>query len=58
MNLPVPTPEQIEEFKPIYLEVYGREPTDEEASVAATYWLQLFCLGTYGAEYHPGNRKE
>lgn len=48
MNLPTPTPSQVEEFAQIYKEEFGIELTPQEAWETATTTLQLFYLGTYG----------
>ena len=48
MNLPIPTPSQVEEFTQIYKEEFGVELTPQEAWETATITLQLFYLGTYG----------
>lgn len=48
MNLPVPTPDELESFAGMYESEFGVRLTPEEAREAATITLQLFCLGTYG----------
>lgn len=50
MNLPFPTPEEVESFKTLYKKKHGIDLTDEEAREAATITLQLFYLGTYGSK--------
>lgn len=48
--LPVPTPEEVAEFKELYQKLYGILLTDDEAWEAATRTLRLFCLATYGLD--------
>ena len=48
MNLPTPTPEQVNEFATIYKEEFGVTLSHSEAWETATITLQLFYLGTYG----------
>lgn len=48
MNLPIPTPNEVESFAAFYAEEFNVVLTPEEAWEAATLTLQLFCLGTYG----------
>lgn len=48
MNLPVPTPAEVDEFAAFYQAEFNVVLTPEEAWEAATLTLQLFCLGTYG----------
>lgn len=48
MNLPVPTPDEVESFAETYESEFGVRLNPEEAWEAATITLQLYCLGTYG----------
>jgi hypothetical protein len=47
MNLPTPTPQEVEEFKELYLRKYKKQLTDEEAWDAATRVLRLFYMCAY-----------
>ena len=46
--LPVPTPEEVADFRRIYARSFGVELTEAEAWEAATRTLRLFCLAAYG----------
>ncbi len=48
MNLPVPTPQEVQEFATLYKRKFGVVLGEKEAWEAATTTLQLFYLGTYG----------
>lgn len=47
MNLPTPTPDEVEEFREIYKRDFGIDLSDVDALEAATRTLRLFCLATY-----------
>ena len=46
--LPVPTPDEVQEFTALYEREFGVVLGQEEAWEAATRTLRLFCLATYG----------
>jgi hypothetical protein len=46
--LPVPNPDEVEQFRALYARTFGVELSENEAWEAATRTLRLFCLATYG----------
>lgn len=57
MNLPFPTPGEVEEFAAWYKREFGVVLNERDSWETATQTLQLFYLGTYGlhtrAPRHP-----
>lgn len=53
MNLPTPTPREVEDFTALYAREFGVVLSENEAWEAATRTLQLFYLGTYGLKTKP-----
>ena len=53
LNLPVPTPSEVEEFRRLYKEHVGADLSDRDAWFVSTNMLQLFYLSLYGAERAP-----
>jgi len=48
MNLPTPTPQEVEEFRALYKAEFGVMLSEQEAWDIATRALQLFYICTYG----------
>jgi hypothetical protein len=57
MTLPLPTAQEISEFRALYQAEFGVVLSENEATEAATRTLQLFYLATYGL-HHMANHDE
>jgi hypothetical protein len=51
VNLPTHAPDEVEASKAVYIRMFGKRLTDEEAWDAATRTLRLFYLATYGGTH-------